>query len=175
MIIVFSGIANAQISGQLFQYDYEYPRAKVLIEGQSEFYRTDFDGNFELSIPENKETINLIIDLNRGSLYDNFIELKVIIKNLNIKGLTKIDLGKIHLPNYKKISIKEFEKLSKTERKQCQPDLHYANLLGYEYSNQISEDFILLTCKNKKRLTEFEFDKEKKHVIVEWKTLKNCE
>ncbi len=172
-ILVFSGIANAQICGQLFQYDYEYPVGKVSLEGQSKFVKTDFDGNFEIQKPSNTEKVNLVIDLANWPVNENFVALKIIIKNLELTELTKIDLGKIHLPDYKSISISEFEQLSESEKESCIATYHWAQLNGYLYTNKLENEYLTLNCKDK--ITDFEFNLTTKTITVDWKTIKKCE
>ena len=173
LIIVFSGIANAQISGQLFQYESEFPAGKISIDQESDFVESDFDGNFEIEIPKNLEKFDLIINLNQGNPHAYFKTLKIIIKNVKIKNTSKIDLGKINLPSFKSIEIDEYEQLNESEKKHCYPIRHYANLLGYWYTNKLENEYIILNCEN--NITEFEYNPETKIVSVNWNLIKHCE
>ncbi|WP_324026499.1 hypothetical protein QSV08_03135 [Maribacter sp. BPC-D8] len=175
LVLIFSGIANAQISGQLFRDGTEYPGAKIYILNGTEKSTADFDGNFYLKLPKSEKTFDLVINLNQGFDPSDFKELEVIIKNIKVTDSTKIDLGKIRLPVYKSISIEEFNELDVMDKKQCLPIKHYANLLGYDYTNNLSDDYILLNCSGENKITDFEFDEVEKTVCVEWLTLNSCE
>lgn len=164
---------NAQISGQLFRDGTEYPGAKIYVLNGIEKSNADFDGNFSLKLPKKK--FDLVINLNQGFDTLVFKELEIIIKNVTITDSTKFNLGKIRLPMYKSISIEEFNELDVLDKKQCLPVKHYANLLGYFYTNKLSNDFILLNCSGENKITDFEFDEVEKKVCVEWSTLKSCE
>ena len=98
MILAFSGIANAQISGQLFLDESEIPGVEVYFKNSDLKINSDFDGFFELQIPERITKADLI-------LKDR--ELSVEIRNLEFE-FTKLDLGKIELPTFKIIDIEEY-------------------------------------------------------------------
>ena len=171
LIIIFSGIANAQISGQLFQYESEFPAGKISIEKESDYVESDFDGNFEIDTPKNIEKFDLIINLYQGNPHTYFKSLKIIIENVN--DTSNIDLGKINLPSFKSIEIDEYEQLSESEKVNCYPIRHYANLLGYRYTNKLENEYLILNCENK--ITEFEYNPETKTVTVDWNLIKDCE
>jgi len=163
LILAFSGIANAQISGQLFLDESEIPGVEVYFKNSDFKINSDFDGFFELQIPERIAKADLI-------LKDR--ELSVEIRNLEFE-FTKLDLGKIELPTFKSIDIDEYKKLSELEKKSCYPIKHYTNLLGYWYTNKLENDYLTLNCKNK--ITEFEYNPETKTVSVDWNLIKDCE
>ncbi|MEC4264572.1 hypothetical protein VOP03_04360 [Muricauda sp. SYSU M84420] len=163
LILVFSGIANAQISGQLFLENSEIPGVEVYFKNSELKINSDFDGFFELQIPERIAKADLI-------LKDR--ELSVEIRNLEFE-FTKLDLGKIELPTFKSIDIEEYEQLSELEKKSCYPIKHYANLLGYWYTNKLENDYLTLNCKNK--ITEFEYNPKTKTVSEDWNLIKDCE
>lgn len=171
LILVFSGIANAQISGQLFQYESEFPAGKISIDKESDYVESDFDGNFEIEIPEKVEKFELIINLNQGNPHAYFKSLKIIIEN--IKNTSKIDLGKIILPSFKSIEIDEYEQLSESEKENCYPIYCWTQLLGYTFTNKLENDYLTLNCKNK--ITEFEYNPVTKTVSVDWNLIKDCE
>jgi hypothetical protein len=163
LILVFCGIANAQISGQLFQDKSEIPGVEVYFKNSDIKTNSDFDGFFKLQIPEG--TV-------KGDLILKDRELYVEIRNLEFK-FVKLDLGKIELPTFKSIDIEEYEQLSESEKESCYPIKHYANLLGYLYTNKLENEYLILNCKNK--ITEFEYNPDNKTVSVDWNLIKHCE
>ncbi len=162
MILAFSGIANAQISGQLFLDKSEIPGIEVYLKNSDIKTNSDFDGFFELQLPKGTA---------KGDLIIKDWELSVEIRNLEFKT-TKLDLGKIELPTFKSIDIEEYEQLSESEKESCYPIKHYANLLGYWYTNKLENEYLILNCKNK--ITEFEYNPNTKTVSVDWNLIKEC-
>ncbi len=162
LILIFSGIANAQIAGQLFQDKSEIPGVEIYFKNSDKKTESDFDGFFKLQIPEGKGKDDLI-------LKDR--ELFLEIRNLEF-GFAKMDLGKIELPTFKSISIEEYEQLSEPEKESCYPIKHYANLLGYLYTNKLESEYLILNCK--KKITEFEYNPNTKTVSVDWNLIKEC-
>lgn len=173
LIIFFNGIVNAQICGELSQYEVSYPNAKVSIEGQPDSVKADFDGVFKLEIPEKTEKVNLIIDLDQEFPNNNFPQLKIIIQNLELTNLLKLDLGKIELPIFKSIGIDEYEQLSESEKESCVASYHWAELNGYYYTNKLENEYLTLNCREK--ITEFEFNPKTKVITVDWNSIKECE
>ena len=163
MILAFGRIANAQISGQIFQDESGIPGVEIYFKSSDKKTASDFDGFFKLQIPESREKDDLI-------LKDHI--LLVEIRNLEF-GFAKIDLGKIELPTFKSISIEEYEQLSQSEKESCYPIKHYANLLGYLYTNKLENEYLILNCK--KKITEFEYNPNTKTVSVDWNLIKQCE
>ena len=163
MILVFSRIANAQISGQLFQDESEFPGVQIYFKNSDKKVESDFDGYFKLEIPSGIKKNDLIL-----SGYGITIE----IKNLEFDS-TKLDLGKIEFPAFKIIDIDEFEKLTKLEKQNCYPIYCWTDLLGYSYKNKLKNEFLTLNCKEK--ITEFEFNQIAKTITLDWNTIKNCE
>ena len=106
LIFVFSGIANAQISGQLFLEESEIPGIQVYFKNSEQKVESDFYGYFNLPIPKGTEKNDLIL-----SGYGITIE----IQNVEI-NTTKFDLGKIEFPAFKSIKINEYEKLTESEK-----------------------------------------------------------
>jgi len=64
LIIAFNGIVNAQITGQLVQYESEFQLAKVSLYGDSKYVESDFDGYFKIEVSDKTNSLDLIIDLN---------------------------------------------------------------------------------------------------------------
>ena len=163
MILVFSGIANAQISGQLFQYESEFPGVQVYFKNSDQKVESNFDGYFKLPMPKGNEKNDLIL-----CGYGMTIE----IQNLKFES-TKLDLGKIELPAFKIIESNEFEKLTKSEKENCYPMYCYTELLGYSYTNELENEYLILNCKEK--ITEFKYNSITKTITVDWNTIKECE
>jgi hypothetical protein len=134
---------------------------------------SDFDGYFEIEIPKNVEKLDLIINLNQGNPHAYFKSLKINIQNVKLKNTSKIDLGEINLPSFKSIEIDEYEQLNESEKESCFPIKHYANLLGYWYTNKLENKYLILNCENK--ITVFKYDPEAKTVSVDWNLIKDCE
>ena len=163
LFLAFSGISFAQISGQLFQDKSEFPGIEIYFKNSEQKVESDFDGYFSIEVPKGNKKNDLII---------NVYGLKVLILNIeDEKG--KLNLGKIELPIFKSIEISEFEQLSKKEKESCQPVYHYAQLLGYFYTNKLENEYLLLNCEEK--IKNFEYNSETKIITLEWRTIKNCE
>lgn len=172
LILVFNGISNAQISGQLFQHESEFPAGKISIDKESDYVESDFDGNFEIEIPKNVKKFDLTINLNQGNPHVYFKALKIIIENIKIENVSKIDLGKINLPTFKSIEMVEYEQLNETEKENCYPIYCWTELVGYTYTNKLENEF--LTLNYQQIITDFEYNIETKTIKVDWKKIKNC-
>lgn len=162
MILAFSGIANAQVCGQLFRYDSELPLVEVYFKNSELKVESDFDGHFEL--PYSTESKNKDLILSLGYM---IIEIQNIDLNKD-----KLDLGKIILPIFKDISIEEFEQLSDFDKENCKPVFHWTQLIGYYNTNKLEEKFILLNCQQK--ITEFDFNQVTKKIIINWNVIEKC-
>tara|TARA_R110002126_G_scaffold290629_2_gene448050 strand:+ start:2876 stop:3394 length:519 start_codon:yes stop_codon:yes gene_type:complete len=163
LFLALSGISFAQISGQLFHDKSESPGIEIYFKNSEQKVESDFDGYFSLKVPKGNKKNDLII---------NVYGLKILILNLEYeKG--KLNLGKIELPIFKSIEINEFKQLSEKERESCQPVYHYAQLLGYFYTNKLENEYLILNCEEK--IKDFEFNSKTKIITVEWNTIKNCE
>ncbi|MCI2230485.1 hypothetical protein MC378_14995 [Polaribacter sp. MSW13] len=163
LFLEFSEYSKAQISGQLFHDKSESPGIEIYFKNFGQKVESDFDGYFNLAFPRKNKKNDLII---------NVYGLKILILNI-VSKQGKLNLGKVELPIFKSIEPSEFEQLSEKERKSCQPVYHYAQLLGYFYTNKLENEFLLLNCKEK--IKDFEFNSETKTITIEWKKLKNCE
>lgn len=153
---------NRHLTGQLFQYESEYPGAKVYFKNANQKVESDFDGYFKLSIPPGSQKNDLIIN-----------QLGLILEILNIEfDSAKMDLGKIELPAFKSIGIDEFEKLTEFEKENCHPMYCWADLLGYQYTNQLEHEYLTLNCEE--QITKFQFNPTTKTITVDWNVIKNC-
>ncbi|APY06835.1 hypothetical protein BWZ20_00590 [Winogradskyella sp. J14-2] len=173
MVLAFNGIINAQITGQLFQYESEFPMAKISIKGKNKIIESDFNGNFSIETDEELKSLDLIIDLNHSSSENSLKTLKIIIKSLKLDKKRKLNLGKIELPTFENIEITEFEKLTKSEKKECFPIYCWTELLGYINTNQLENEYLTLNCK--KKIRDFNYNSKLKTVTVEWELIKDCE
>lgn len=162
LIFVFSGIANAQISGQLFLEESEIPGIQVYFKNSERKVESDFEGYFKLHIPKGTEKNDLIL-----SGYGITIE----IQNVEI-DTTNFDLGKIEFPAFKSIKINEYDKLTETEKENCYPLYHWTELVGYYYTKKLEKDYLTFNCNEE--ITNFEYNSVSKTIKVEWNTIKNC-
>ena len=156
---------NAQITGQFFDEAVEIPGVTVKIPDKNIFTQSDFDGNFSLEIMNSK-----VSDLE--FIYGDLI---IKIENINLDIKDKITLGKIILPSLKFVSIKEYSLLNEKQKESCNEIRHWAQLLGYEKMNELSEDYLLLTCDGINRaITNFTFNSSSRTIFVDWKELVMC-
>ena len=163
LILVFNGIANAQISGQLFQYESELPLVNVYFKNSDQKVESDFDGYFKLPIPTGNDKNSLILNLG---------VMIIEIQNVEI-GTAELDLGKIELPAFKSLEIDEFEQLTESEKEDCYPIYCWTDLLGYIYTSKLENEFLTLNCKQK--ITDFQYNSITKTIIVDWNLIKGCE
>ena len=154
--------SNAQISGQLFQYGHELPLAEIYFKNSKERTQSDFNGNFRLQISGQIKNVDLILDLG---------EMQVEINGFGLDQ-SRLDLGKLVLPEFKSISIAEFDNLSDSEQESCREIYHWTQLVGYYDTNKLENNFLILNCKN--RIIDFEFNPTKKTVTVDWSSMKAC-
>jgi len=162
-LITSIGLANSQISGQLFQYDSETtPGVQISLTGSKYTTQSNFDGYFELPISSRDENINLVF---------MFGGLTLEIQNIEPKT-QKIELGKLILPEFKSIGIEEYNNLTEPEKENCLPIYCWAELLGYLNTNQLENDYLELNCNDK--ITDFEYDSKSKKVKVDWQIVKIC-
>ena len=162
LIFVFSGIVNAQISGQLIQDESEIPGIQVYFKNSEQKVESDFDGYFKLPIPKGTEKNDLILSGNG---------ITIEIQNVEI-DTTKFDLGKIEFPALKSIKINEYDKLTETEKENCYPIYHWTELVGYYYTKKLEKDYLTLNCNQE--ITNSEYNSVNKTIKVDWNTIRNC-
>ena len=176
LILSNFNIGYGQVCGQFVKkYDERYieiPLIKVSYELEtklgSEYERSDSNGEFELEIPIGKNLSDLYFENTNG--------LIVRIKSVPLKQNEKLNLGQMTMPEFKYISIDEFNKLTRKQKKECIPDAHWADIYGYSYSNELENDYLILKCaKIDKKIRDFTFDPKSKIITLEWKTFNNCE
>jgi len=163
LILIFSGIANAQICGQLFQYGSELPLAEVYWKNSDQKVESDFDGNFRLPISIKTKSSDLIFNLGEMILEINNVEM----------NSGTLDLGRIMLPEFRSLKIQEYEELTASEKEECKAIYHWTKLIGYYDTNNLERNFLLLICKEK--VTEFNYNPTTKTVSIEWNKIKHCE
>lgn len=174
LILGFSQFTYTQISGNLIYEIGNYPGAKISIVGQEDYVISDFDGNFSLSISEGQNKFDILISNLNPEWIENWKGISILIKNVDLNNSSELILGKIILPEFKSIETKEFESLTKEEKEQCRPIYHYTNLLGYEYSNELENEKLILNCANGLSSDKYEFDKMTKLISINWIDIKNC-
>ena len=162
LIFVFSGIVNAQISGQLIQDESEIPGIQVYFKNSEQKVESDFDGYFKLPIPKGNEKDVLIL---------SGFGITIEIQDVEI-DTTKIDLGKIEFPALKSIKINEYDKLTETEKENCYPIYHWTELVGYYYTRELEKDYLTLNCNQE--ITNSEYNSVNKTIKVDWNTIRNC-
>ena len=162
LLFLISSSLHCQIIGRITLYD-EGAWSMISVNGKVPYITTDFEGNFELKLP--KINNNIFISSSWVS-----IEIK------NVPNSKKINIGEITLPMRKSLSVKEYENLSSKEKELCMPVNCWAQLLGYEFKNQLSEPCITIKCgETKYQLCDFKFDVENQKVVIDWDKFKVCE
>ena len=178
IILILSNfhIGYAQVCVQFIEiYDgkiQEIPLIKVSFalneQNQERFERSDANGEVELKIPTNKKLSEIYFETLNG--------LIVRIKNVPINSNKKLNLGQIIMPEFKYISIEEYNSLTREQKTECIPDAHYADIYGYLYSNELEYDYLILKCiKTNKKIKDFNFDPKSKIITLDWNTFKDCE
>lgn len=164
-ILLSLSTVESQISGQLFQYDFELPAPgiEVYLNESSNTVFSDFDGFFTLDVPENIVSSDLIIKA---------LDLTIQIKNIDLNNL-ELNLGKILLPQIKSLGLDEFDSLSEAEKESCVPMYCWLELIGYYKTDELDKDYLKLNCTDK--ITDFVYDINSKTVKVDWSVVENCQ
>jgi len=160
-IFLLADIAFCQINGKVLMDSEGLFGISVQLGKSKNVVMTDFDGKFSLLVGSSKK-----VDL---SFY--FSQLILIIKNIELVD-HKLNLGNIHLPNFKMISIAEYKKLGESEKANYIEINHYVQLLGYMSTNELENNYLDLGCEEK--MTEFEFDSSIKTITVDWEQKRKC-
>jgi len=172
LTFILSLTTEAQITGEIYDDVGPLPFVKIQLSINNSQTESDFDGIYSLKIPNggNKTDITFITE-----------RISILIKNINLKNLSKLNLGKILIPNYKTISIKEYKELNEIEKKNCKPIYHWAQHIGYtlmefEFENDLSKKYVIWQCgKTEKHISNFEFDEFNKRITIDWKESNICE
>lgn len=165
VLCFFTLTSWAQITGQLYQDDYPYPLVKIYFDDIKPKVSSDFDGNFSLKIPKDSIPNNLVISYNG-------INLNII--NCPLENSEKLDLGKVILPKYKQLTVTEYNKLKRKERKQCRPLYQGKTLIGYESNHQLDATTLQLHCKERRGIP-YTFDRKQNQFIILWEHFIVCE
>jgi hypothetical protein len=162
ILLLFSLNSYSQIIGRTMLYD-EGCWTMISINNEVPFKTTDGEGNFELKLPKPKN--------------DVFIQSSwVSIEIKNVPNSKKINIGEINLPMRKSLSGEEYENLSSKEKERCNTIMCWAQLVGYEYKDQLSQTCITIKCGEMKyEICDFKFDVENQKVVIEWEKIKACE
>ena len=166
-------IGYGQVCGQFIEkYNdkfLEIPLVKVSLGlNATNFERSDINGEFELKITPENCSSDLYFETPQG--------LIVQIKDAPINPYKKLNLGQMTLPEFKYISIDEYNKLTKNQKEECIPDRHYWDIYGYSYSNELEHDYLILKCvKSDKKIKDFWFDPKSKTITLNWNVFNSCE
>ena len=159
----------AQISGQIIDITGTLPGVKIELKENNRKTESDFDGNFSIEFPSEKEKTNVLFK------YEMFA---VEIKNVNLKNKTKVDFGEFTMPYFKSISTEEYETLSNKSKSNCEPIYSWNHtdnkLIGYYYYNEISEKYITWSISGiENKIYDFKYNKRKRKIIIDWKSISN--
>lgn len=172
LILSNISIGYGQICGQFIEKFndkfLEIPLIKVSFElNENNFERSDVNGEFELKISPEKCFSDLYFETLNG--------LIVRIKDVPIKPYKQLNLGQITMPDFKYISIDEYNKLTREQKKECIPDRHYWDIYGYSYSNELEDEYLILKCvKSDKKIKDFSFDPKSKTITLTWNVFNSC-
>ena len=137
-------------------------------QNEEKFERSDANGEIELEIPTDQCLTEIYFETLNG--------LVVRIKNVPINSNKKLNLGQIIMPEFKYISIAEYDRLTRKQKTECIPDAHYTDIYGYLYSKELEYDYLILRCvKKDKKIKNFTFDSKSKIITLDWNTFKDCE
>tara|TARA_B100000949_G_scaffold93167_1_gene83122 strand:+ start:94 stop:693 length:600 start_codon:yes stop_codon:yes gene_type:complete len=168
-------IGYGQVCAQFIEiYDgkiQEIPLVKVSFalneQNEERFERSDANGEIELEIPADQSLSEIYFETLNG--------LIVRIKDVPINPNKKLNLGQIIMPEFKYISIAEYDRLTRKQKTECIPDAHYTDIYGYLYSNELEYDYLILKCaKTDKKIKDFTFDPKSKIITLDWDTFNDC-
>ena len=107
ILLLFSNLISGQVSGKLLFESEPFPGVELKFKNSNESVFSDFDGNFSLGYKKKIETENILITYNGLTIEIEKVDLRK----------DKFTIGNFILPYYKSISINEYSRLSKTEKK----------------------------------------------------------
>lgn len=135
----------------------------ISVNGETPYKTSDGEGNFTLDLTKEKNKILILT---------SWIPIEI----TNIPNLENVNIGEINIPMRKAITKEEYNTLSNKEKKNCKPVYHWAELLGYEYLNQLSEPCIQVKCgQTKYEICEFKFNIKKQKIFIDWEEMKICQ
>ncbi|MGC3945529.1 MAG: hypothetical protein QM762_13600 [Chryseolinea sp.] len=130
---------------------------KVLETGASQ--STDSDGKFRLVVND-MEQVSLLIS------YADGLTCKVLIRGIKTTS-DEVNLGTIPLFFNERISVSEYEKLDKNERKRYDAIRHWTQLIGYINKNSV-DTTALRTALEINRKIKYRFDPVDNKVIANY-------
>ena len=151
--------AQVKLSGNVSDEIAALPGVKIEISN-SIFTNSDFDGNYQLNIPD-KEKVNILFEY-------SVPWITIEIKNLKVKKL-KESIIKVILPTFSIIDAKEYEILSEVEKQKFQlgSPMCYGQIKNY-VSNEFNGQFVKVFVGNREmKIANFKFDSEKKRIVIE--------
>jgi hypothetical protein len=161
LLFGFYGNLHCQIIGRTTLYD-EGAWTMISANVELPYKTTDGEGTFELELSKKENSIFIL---------SSWISIEI----KNIPNTKKVNIGEISLPMRKSLSLKDYEILSSRAKELCIPVNCWAELLGYEFRNQLEKPCITLKCDQVKyEICEFQFDVENQKVVIEWEKIKVC-
>ena len=167
--LIASEIGISQVCGQFIDGQFAMPLIKVSYELNSDYYvRSNENGDFELNNPLNLCESDIYFETELG--------LVVKITNVQLNLYEQLNLGRIYIPEFKYISLEDYEKLSSKQKKECIPDSHYTDIYGYFYSNELENKYLIKKCHETfTKLTNVKFNPSTKTISIDWNSFDNCE
>ncbi|MEZ4857979.1 MAG: hypothetical protein R2781_04150 [Flavobacteriaceae bacterium] len=163
---VFSVSSWSQITGQCYQDGYPYPMVKVYFENIKPKVTSDFEGTILLKIPKDSISKNLVFQ------YEG---IYIQITNCPLSEGSTIDLGKIQLPKHKQLTLEEYKKLKRKNRKECLPLYQGTTLIGYENRYELDNDVLPFHCPDGKGVSGYVYDKKRNVFTIPWERFVGCE
>ncbi len=162
LLFSFSSDLHSQIVGMVTLYD-EGAWSMISVNKELPYKTTDNKGNFEVSLPNAKNVIFIL---------SSWISIEI----KNVPSLKKVNIGAISLPMRKFLSKAEYNSLSSKDKDRCIAVRHWAELLGYEFKDQLSEPCVTVKCGTTKyQICDFDSDVENQKVVIDWKNIRVCE
>lgn len=162
ILFLFTNIGFSQIIGKILMDSLVMPGVTVQFKQGENRVETDFYGNFSLPIKFNIKKDDLVII---------FFEMTLEIKNVELTK-DKVDMGEVHVPFFKIISVVEYEQLKESEKENFTAMYCYTDLLGYFNENELEDNFLSTNCEEK--ITDFKYNPTNKTIIVDWNQIDQC-
>ena len=162
LLFLFTPDSYSQVIGKIALYD-KGAWSMISVNKELPYKNTDSKGNFELSLPNAKNVLFIL---------SSWISIEI----RNVPNSKKVNIGTITLPMRRSLSIIEYDSLSSKDKDRCIAVRHWAELLGYEFKDQLSEPCITVKCGiTKYQICDFDFDVENQKVVIDWKNMRVCE
>lgn len=162
LFLVFGSVANSQVKGIVLMDSLSLPGAVLELKRSKSIVTANFDGEFSLPIKSEIKNDDLLI---------TYVDLTVQIKNVDL-DTAELDIGEIHMPYFKIISINEYEQLPKLEKENCIATYHWAQLNGYIDLSRLENNSLTLNCSQE--IIDYTYDSKAKTITVDWSVIKNC-